>query len=318
MELKVISFNIRCANDPDGHSIAERAPRLHKVISEYDPDVIGVQEFRDAWQEQFDKYFLDKYDFYRVPRDEMPGGESVPILWKKDSFECWRRGTFWLSDTPEEMSGGWDEKYHKNRICSYVVLFDKKTRELFTVMNTHFGFGDKGQVASAKLIYDYSQRISGCPTFVTGDFNMNPDSAGYSEMVKHFIDVNAVTSKEMRTTYHGYDPEKHPNSHIDFCFIDEKVKPLSHKIITDTVDGKYPSDHYGLFIELDITDSVKIKNVLCPVCHKYTFKEENEQCPVCNWTHWFYQEIFPYERKMDNIMSLLEAREAYAKGEEIY
>ena len=60
------------------------------------------------------------------------------------------------------------------------------------------------------------------------------------------------------------------------------------------------------------------KEVLCPVCHKYTFKGGTEQCPICNWTHWYYQEEHPDRKNMDNIMSLNEAREAYAKGEEIY
>lgn len=252
MKLKVISFNVRCANDPDGHSIAERGPRLHKAIMPFTPDLIGVQEFRDAWQEQFDKYFLDEYEFYRVPRDTAQGGESVPILWKKGGFDCLKKGTFWLSDTPEEMSGGWDEKYHKNRICSYVILRDKASGNCFTFMNTHFGFGDNCQMGSAKLIYEYSKKISDYPTFVTGDFNMSPDSAGYAEMVKYFVDVNMVTAKDMSTTYHGYDPEKHPNSHIDFCFIDENVTPISQKIIKDTFNGKYPSDHYGLYVELEI------------------------------------------------------------------
>lgn len=45
-------------------------------------------------------------------------------------------------------------------------------------MNTHFGFGDKGQVGSANLIYEYSGKILNYPTFVIGDFNMNPKSAG--------------------------------------------------------------------------------------------------------------------------------------------
>ena len=61
-----------------------------------------------------------------------------------------------------------------------------------------------------------------------------------------------------------------------------------------------------------------IEKVLCPVCHKHTFTEDSEQCPVCNWTHWFFQEEHPDRKNMDNIMSLNEAREAYAKGEEIY
>ena len=117
-------------------------------------------------------------------------------------------------------------------------------------MNTHFGFGDKGQTASAALIYEYSQKISQNPTFVTGDFNMTPSSKGYAEMVKYFTDVNGATVKDRRTTYHGYG--KKDNEHIDYCFINEKIKPISLKLLDELVDGKYPSDHYGLFAELEI------------------------------------------------------------------
>ena len=71
-------------------------------------------------------------------------------------------------------------------------------------------------------------------------------------MIKHYTDVNTVTARDMRTTYHGYDPEKNNNEHIDFCFIDKNITPISQEIIDKTVDGKYPSDHYGLFIQLEI------------------------------------------------------------------
>jgi endonuclease/exonuclease/phosphatase family metal-dependent hydrolase len=117
-------------------------------------------------------------------------------------------------------------------------------------MNTHYGFGDNGQIKSSKLIYEYSQKISNNPTFVTGDFNMFPTSLGYGEMVKHFTDVNTVTAKETRTTYHGYGKEN--NAHIDYCFIDDKIKALDYKLIDEMVDGKYPSDHYGLLVKLEI------------------------------------------------------------------
>ena len=117
-------------------------------------------------------------------------------------------------------------------------------------MNTHYGFGDKGQVDSSRLIYEYSKKISPYPTFVTGDFNMYPDSLGYGEIIKHFTDVNGATANDRRTTYHGYGTVD--NAHIDYCFIDEKIKPLSFKLIDETVDGKYPSDHYGFFTTLEI------------------------------------------------------------------
>ena len=64
MNLNVISFNIRCCNDPNGYSIEERAPRLNKVVSGYDADIIGFQEYRPWWEARISKYFGDKYEIF--------------------------------------------------------------------------------------------------------------------------------------------------------------------------------------------------------------------------------------------------------------
>ncbi len=251
MELKIISFNIRCCDDEGGHTISERAPRLASVTVPLDADVIGFQEYRPKWEEHVEKYYSDTYEIFNKYRStEKP--ESSPILWKRDKFELLGKGCFWLSDTPEVESRGWDERFNCPRICEYVILKPTDDGEPFVFMNTHFGFGDGCQTKSARLIYDYSKKISDYPTFVTGDFNMCPDSAGYAEITKYFTDVNAVTAKSSSATFHGYAPEKHMNSHIDYCFVDEKIKPLSWELIDGTVDGKYPSDHYGLSIKVEI------------------------------------------------------------------
>jgi endonuclease/exonuclease/phosphatase family metal-dependent hydrolase len=70
------------------------------------------------------------------------------------------------------------------------VLKEKASGRAFLFMNTHFGFGDDGQVKSAKLIADFSKKISEHPTVVVGDFNMTPSSVGYAEITTHFTDVN--------------------------------------------------------------------------------------------------------------------------------
>ena len=252
MELSVISFNIRCCDDKDGNSIAERAPRLNEITSKYDADVIGFQEVRPLWIPYIEKYYGDKYEMFNKYRSETIDVESSPILWKKDKFECIKTGYFWLSDTPEVESRGWDEVYNCFRMCVYVILKEIKTGKCFTFMNTHFGFGDNGQVKSVKLIDSYSKEISDYPTFITGDFNMTPKSAGYSVMTECFTDVNAVTSNDLRDTYHAYNPDIFRDQHIDYCFVDDKIKPISQKIIDDLVDNKFPSDHYGLYIKLDV------------------------------------------------------------------
>ncbi len=252
MNLKVVSFNIRNCDDKNGHTRAERAPRLYNTINEVDPDVIGLQEIRIPWEEYIKKYFGEKYDIYNKYRNETTDVESAPILWKKDKFDLVVKGNFWLSDTPEKESKGWDEKYNCYRMCSYVILKDKNSGKCFTFMNTHFGFGDNCQIKSSKLIAQYAKKLSDHPFFITGDFNMTPDSIGYKEITKYFTDANTVTANFKGATYHGYNPEINNNQHIDYCFIDSKVTAVSYKILDKTFDGKFPSDHYGLFLELNI------------------------------------------------------------------
>ncbi len=251
MHIKVISFNIRSVDDPNGYSIPERAPRLSSVVLPYDADVIGLQEFTPLWEPYIPKMFGDKYEFFNKYRTDTGWKESPPILWKKDKFECLQRGYFWLSDTPEVMSGGWDT-YPHNRICLYVILKNKEDGTTFMMMNTHFGFGEENQVKSVRLILEYKEKLTTCPTFITGDFNMIPSSVPYGEMAKKMLDTNGLTVNDRRSTYHAYTPHIDANEHIDYCFIDKGITPVTFKIIDEAVDGKFPSDHYGICAELDI------------------------------------------------------------------
>ena len=250
MKLKVISFNIRSMDDKDGHSIAERGPRLKTVVAPYDADVMGFQEYTPSWEDHIAALFGEEYEIFNKYRTQTGWIESAPILWKKNKFECLKKGYFWHSDTPEVESRGWDTLPH-NRMCEYVVLKDKESGESFVAMNTHFGFGDECQTKSSALMVKYAKEISTLPTFATGDFNMTPSSLGYAEMTKYFTDVNAVTANSTVSTYHGYELDNKFNEHIDFCFVDPSIKALKQEVIDQLVDGKFPSDHYGIYSEIE-------------------------------------------------------------------
>lgn len=252
MKLKVISFNIRFCDDPDGNSVAERAPRLAEITGRYDADVIGIQEYTPIWETHIAKHYGDTYDMFSKYRNETIDIEASPILWKRDKFDCVKTGYFWLSDTPEQESRGWDERCNCFRMCVYVILRDKQTGKSFTVMNTHFGFGDRGQVSSVDLIHSYSRKISAFPTIVVGDFNMTQDAVGYAQMVKYFRDVNVATVNDQGITYHAYEPENPCARRIDYCFVSEDITPVTQVLMADTVDGMFPSDHYGLLNELEL------------------------------------------------------------------
>ena len=91
MNIKLISFNIRNSDDENGHSIEERAPRLMESIKSRDPDIIGIQEYRPKWEHFFENVLSCDYEIFNKYRcDEKP--EASPILWKKDKFECLKKG----------------------------------------------------------------------------------------------------------------------------------------------------------------------------------------------------------------------------------
>ena len=243
MELKILSFNIRCANDPDGHSIEERAPRVGQILRDYSPDVAGMQEFRPKWEPHWHSVVNEDYDQWIVDRGD---GEGNVLLWRKDRFDALKKGRFWFADDPDTPSTEWDEKYHKPRICAYVVLQDRETGKAFTYMNVHYGFGVDGHIKNAQLMCEYSQKLGNYPVIISGDFNMTPDTPGYIAMAERFADVNRATDNLAIHTFHGYGKE--PGRTLDYCFVSDSVAPVSYEVVTRTFDGKYPSDHHAICV----------------------------------------------------------------------
>lgn len=66
------------------------------------------------------------------------------------------------------------------------------------------------------------------------------------------------------------------------------------------------------------TSNCPIEDSICPVCKQHYFTEMDEQCPVCGWMWSFIQEEFPDDKRCENVMSLNEAKQAYAEGKEIF
>lgn len=248
--MKIITFNIRCADDPDGHSIDERAPRLKEILAKYDPDIVGFQEATPKWLNYITEYYGENYEIFNKYRSSA-NSESVPIMWKKDKFDCIDKGYFWLTETPWIEYWG-DEKYRYKRICMWVRFVEKATQKEFYYFNTHFGFGDPEQLLSVDLICKTAKLMNAERFAITGDFNMTPESKAYTAMTKQFSDVNMITERDMGTTFHGYGKEG-VNEHIDYCFITpETITANGSKVIYDMVDGKYPSDHYGILFDLSL------------------------------------------------------------------
>lgn len=245
--VNIVSFNIRYKSDKNGHSIPERAPRIEAVTSAFGADVIGFQEFTPAWEDEILSRYGEKYGTFYKYRDEVSDIEASPVLWRLDRFELVGTEHFWLSDTPDVKSRGWDTECTCYRMCVIVRLRERGTGAELAFANTHFGFGTDCHEKSARLILERTEKYKHTPLILVGDFNMTPDEDAYPLLTSHFTDANAATVCDRGTTYHGYAPERVRDEHIDYIFVSEGITPAAFGIVRDTFDGgKFPSDHYAL------------------------------------------------------------------------
>lgn len=65
------------------------------------------------------------YKFIGQPREKHENAEYSCIFYNAQKFELIEQNTFWLSETPEVISKGWDAAYH--RIVTYGLFKHKKT-----------------------------------------------------------------------------------------------------------------------------------------------------------------------------------------------
>lgn len=249
---RILSFNLLCAGK-GSRTWRKRAPKVIKIIKEANPDSFGVQEAHWEWMKKLARY-LSEYDYVGVGRDDgKKKGEFSAVFYKKDKFTASDSGNFWISETPEKPSKGWDSAC--TRVATYVKLTDKENGKSYIHFNTHLDHvGRTAQINGAKMIQEKAASFGGLPVVCTGDFNVFQDSDCYNTMVSgNMKDARKLApDSDECYTFHGFRPEE-IHERIDFVFVDEAtVKPVSFKVINKKVDGDFYSDHNAVYADVEI------------------------------------------------------------------
>lgn len=255
--LKVMTYNIRLNIASDGENAwPNRKGFLSSQIQFYEPDIFGIQE---ALPDQITDISnaLKQYANVGIGRDGEGKGESSNIYYKKERFKVLETQTFWLSETPGEISKGWDAAL--NRVCTYALLSDKTTGKRFWVFNTHLDhIGEIARTKSIKLILSKIEAVNrpDYPVIFMGDFNSEPGTERIISLKKEMIDSRSASKNAPfgpSGTFNGFKHNEPVTHLIDYIFIskNEKLKVLKYAILSDSKDLKYPSDHLPVYVELE-------------------------------------------------------------------
>ncbi len=249
---RILSFNLLCAGT-GRRTWRKRVPKVISIIKETAPDSFGVQEAHWEWMKKLCRY-LPEYGYVGNGREDgKKDGEFSAVFYKKDKFETSDSGNFWISETPEKPSKGWDSAC--TRIATYVRLTDKENGKSYIHFNTHLDHvGRIAQINGAKMIQEKAASFGGVPVVCTGDFNVFQDSDCYNTMVSgNMKDARKLApDSDECYTFHGFRPDE-IQSRIDFVFVDEAtVKPVKFKVINKMVDGDFYSDHNAVYADVEI------------------------------------------------------------------
>ncbi len=260
ISLKVMSYNIRLntqSDIPSGNGWDDRKHWLAGLIRYHEPAIFGLQEVLLNQLEFIQEKFPD-YTYSGLGRDDgETGGEFSPVFYNSKMFELLDEGTFWLSETPEIPSKGWDADI--NRIVSWVKLKHISSGKFFFFLNTHFDhIGVEARKNSARLIIDKVNEIAAdVPFILTGDFNVPDDSEPYNLLASAFNDAKVVSQhghygpKGSWSTFSVCGDTK-LDRRIDFIFVHDDIKVIKHAILSDSKDGRYPSDHLPVVAEITL------------------------------------------------------------------
>ena len=189
------------------------------------------------------------------------------IIYNKKEFKLSRQNNYYLSETPEVRSHGWDETRYLRAALTTDVTHKKSGKKFFFIA-THGPLGKEAKVHAGRLLVEFDKKYNtqGLPTIVVGDMNSRPGDGFHQNMLKHFEDCYLVAEKKCGTigTFNsGAGTDKNftlEHRRIDHIYVHStdkgEIKVKSYEVNRDkyNVGGQmhYPSDHNPVVVDLKL------------------------------------------------------------------
>lgn len=248
--LRVMTFNIRVESADDGENGWDnRREMVANTIRFHQSDIVGLQE---SFEHQID----DLIDF--LPGYSRIGGADTinPMLVRDSRIEVVHWEMFWLSETPGEESTGWDAS--TSRTAIYAILRERRTHSELHVFNTHFDH--RGPIAKSNSAVLLAGKINELPpgtrVILLGDLNCDEGSAPLKELeqrtnLRDAYHISATGNHGPTGTFCGFHESRWSGQRLDHIYVRHLIVQ-QHGILTDSYDGRPPSDHYPVLAELVI------------------------------------------------------------------
>lgn len=253
-DLSIMSFNIRYDTEEDGENKwGNRKEACLKMLEETKPSIFGIQEGLDH-QVSFLEDNLPQYDYVGIGRDDgYSSGEYAAIFYSVEHFQLLESNSFWLSETPDVPSLGWDA--NNIRIVTWLHLKDLKHDKSIYVFNTHFDH--KGKIArkeSAKLLVQKIKEVANeKPIFITGDFNAWISNSLFEPITDEYHNARRFADYTDNKKSFNLWGKWYAHWSVDYIFY-KNADALAFRTVTEDYGVPYISDHYPIITHFNYID----------------------------------------------------------------
>ncbi|MCQ2294683.1 MAG: endonuclease/exonuclease/phosphatase family protein [Bacteroidales bacterium] len=253
-ELKFISFNIRNSSawQEDGSNAWQyRRDAVLKMVEQERPDAMGMQEMLPDQLHFLDSALAGDYGRIGVGRDDgMDGGENMCIYYRRSRLGLVDWHTYWLSQTPDSVSFGWDAACRRTATVAQFV--DLSNGDTLVYVNTHLDHvGPEARKNSILLLVDICQSLP-YPTIIGGDMNsdVRTDSIFSPLRGAGFRPARDMAQcSDTAITFTGYG--KYPATVIDHFFV-RQSQVSRFRTLNGDYGVPYISDHYPVMMEFRV------------------------------------------------------------------
>ncbi len=251
---RLMTYNIRYDNPNDGENRWDlRKGSLVTKVDSLSPDIIGFQEVLQR-QLSFLDSALEGYSYYGLGREDgQSKGEFAPIFYRKRNYQVLDTKTMWLSETPHQVSVGWDAALE--RIATIMLFKDLNSGDSLLVLNAHFDHrGSEARSQSASLIVNQLEAFyqKGMPIVIMGDFNAEPKSEPIAIFKSAYQDAVSKSTVSEMGTFNAFNSEAEAQKRIDYMFTANLQLQSYQCLDLRRPNGLVVSDHLPIIIEIKL------------------------------------------------------------------
>lgn len=257
--LRVMTYNIRLDLKSDGENRWEkRRDEFIGQIAMIQPEILGLQEVLPGQKRDLERA-LPAYELLGVARDDgKQAGEFSNLAVLRAAFRVRASGTFWLSETPDKPSKGWDAALP--RIATWARLVRLGDGRRFLALNFHFDhIGEVARLQAARQIKAFlaANRRSNEAVIMTGDLNSVPDSPALHELTEGSTGLRDSRPDSVAAalgpagTFNAFDPLSQASKRIDYILHDPRLRTLrSATLAWHGEANRLASDHFPVVADL--------------------------------------------------------------------